>query len=169
MENENTSHTARKTVAKMNMPRFVPSEISPFDTPAIQAIVREKPSARSIATADVHPRIRSVSRYATTAGSVGVGVPGAGIRKTAWKDSVPTNTRAPRRIPESSTSVFIETPRGGMGGGVGYGAYAGGGAAGPGACKPFLLLSGWRVRSDKGFLSRRWPDFAGRRISGAKT
>src|SRR5438876_972843 len=134
MENENTSHTARKTVAKMNMPRFVPSEISLFDTPAIQAIVSEKPSARSIATADVHPRIRSVSRYA----------------KTAGKDSVPTNTRAPRRIPESSTSVFIETPRGGMGGGVGYGAYAGGGAAGPGACKPFLLPSGWRVRSDKG-------------------
>src|SRR5207245_1853886 len=127
MENENTSHTARKTVAKMNMPRFVPSEISPFDTPAIQAIVRQKPSAR-------------------TAGSVGVGVPGAGIRKTAWKDSVPTNTSAPSRIPESSTSVFIETPRGGMGGGVGYGAYAGGGAAGPGACKPFLLPSGWRVR-----------------------
>src|SRR2546428_11874204 len=122
MENENTSHTARKTVAKMNMPRFVPSEISPFDTPAIQAIVRGKPSARSIATADVHPRIRIVSRYATTAGSVGVGVPGAGIKKTAWKDSVPTNTRAPSRIPESSTSVFIEARRGGSGGGVGYGA-----------------------------------------------
>src|SRR3989441_5810324 len=144
MENENTSHTARKTVAKMNMPRFVPSEISPFDTPAIQAIVREKPSARSIATADVHPRIRSVSRYATTAGSVGGGVPGEGIRKTAWKDSVPTNTRAPSSIPESSTRVFIEARRIGSGGGVGYGAYAGGGPAGPGASKAFLLPPGWR-------------------------
>src|SRR2546422_2984452 len=133
MENENTSHTARKTVAKMNMPRFVPSEISPFDTPAIQAIVREKPSARSIATADVHPRIRIVSRYATTAGSVGVGVPGAGIKKTAWKDSVPTNTRAPSRIPESSTSVFIEARRGGSGGGGGYRAAARRGARGPAA------------------------------------
>src|SRR3989475_10252717 len=133
MENENTSHTARKTVAKMNMPRFVPSEISPFDTPAIQAIVREKPSARSIATADVHPRIRSVSRYAATAGSVGGGVPGKGIRKTAWKDSVPTNTRAPSRIPESSTSVFIETRRGGSGGGGGGGAEPGGGGGGGGA------------------------------------
>src|SRR2546428_726836 len=102
MENENTSHTARKTVAKMNIPRFVPSEISPFDTPAIQAIVSEKPSARSIATADVHPRIRIVSRYATTAGSVGGG------------------------------------------------AYAGGGPAGPGASKSFLLPSGWRLRPDKG-------------------
>src|SRR2546427_11535910 len=108
MENENTSHTARKTVAKMNMPRFVPSEISPYDNPAIQAIVSEKPSARSIATADVHPRIRSVSRYAATAGSVGGGVPGKGIRKTERKDSVPTNTRAPNRIPEYSSSVYIE-------------------------------------------------------------
>src|SRR3989475_12791745 len=137
MENENTSHTARKTVAKMNMPRFVPSEISPFDTPAIQAIVREKPSARSIATADVHPRIRSVSRYAATVGSVGGGVPGEGIRKTAWKDSVPTNTRAPRRIPESSTSVFIETRRGGSGGGGGDAAEparGGAGARAPQAC-----------------------------------
>src|SRR3989454_6556387 len=107
MENENTSHTARKTVAKMNMPRFVPSEISPFDTPAIQAIVREKPSARSIATEDVHPRIRSVSRYAATAGSVGGGEPGQGIRKTAWKDNDPTNTQAPSRIPESSPRVCI--------------------------------------------------------------
>src|SRR2546426_12299774 len=149
MENENTSHTARKTVAKMNMPRFVPSERSPFETPAIQAIVREKPSARSIATADVHPRMRIVSRYATTAGSVG-GVPGAGIRKTAWKDSVPTNTRAPSRIPESSTRVFIEARRIGSGGGGRYGAYAGGGPAGPGASKSFLLPSGWRLRPDKG-------------------
>src|SRR2546428_14012619 len=150
MENEHASHTARKTVAKMNMPRFVPSEISPFDTPAIQAIVREKPSARSIATADVHPRIRSVSRYAATAGSVGGGTPGAGIRKTAGKDRVPTDTRAPSRIPESSTSVFIETRRGGSGGGGGYGAYAGGGAPGPRASKSFLLPSGWRLRPDKG-------------------
>src|SRR2546427_6020374 len=137
MKTENTSHTARKTVAKMNMPRFVPSEISPFDTPAIQAIVREKPSARSIATADVHPRIRSVSRYAATAGSVGGGVPGEGIRKTAWKDSVPTNTRAPSRIPESSTSVFIETRRGGSGGGAGDAAEparGGAGARAPQAC-----------------------------------
>src|SRR3989442_5230312 len=150
MENKNTSHTARKTVAKMNMPRFVPSEISPFDTPAIQAIVREKPSARSIATADVHPRIRIVSRYATTAGSVGVGVPGAGIKKTAWKDSVPTNTRAPSRIPESSTSVFIEARRGGSGGGARYPAYSRGQGAGPGASKSFLRPSGWRLRPDKG-------------------
>src|SRR2546422_1376633 len=143
MENENTSHTARKTVAKMNMPRFVPSEISPFDTPAIQAIVREKPSARSIATADVHPRIRSVSRYAATAGSVGGGVPGEGIRKTAWKDSVPTNTRAPRRTPESSTSVFIEARRGGSGGGGGDGGYARGGA--PGARAPPVFPPAPRV------------------------
>src|SRR2546425_4497133 len=150
MENENTSHTARKTVAKMNMPRFVPSEISPFDTPAIQAIVREKPSARSIATADVHPRIRSVSRYAATAGSVGGGVPGKGIRKTAWKDSVPTNTRAPSRIPESSTSVFIETRRGGSGRGGGYGADARGGGPGPPGPQAFLLPSGWRVGAAKG-------------------
>src|SRR3989454_7432530 len=150
MENKNTSHTARKTVAKMNIPRFVPSEISPFDTPAIQAIVSEKPSARSIATADVHPRIRSVSRYAATAGSVGGGVPGKGIRKTAWKDSVPTNTRAPSRIPESSTSVFMEARRGGRGGGGGYGAYAGGGAPGPRASQCILLPSGWRLRPDKG-------------------
>src|SRR5256712_1286330 len=150
MKKKPRSHTASKTVAKLTMPRFVPSEISPFDTPAIQAIVSEKPSARSIATADVHPRIRSVSRYAATAGSVGGGVPGEGIRKTAWKDSVPTNTRAPSRIPESSTSVFIETRRGGSGGGVGYGAYPAGGAAGPGASKSFLLPSGWRLRPDKG-------------------
>src|SRR2546426_12826230 len=141
MENENTSHTARKTVAKMNIPRFVPSEISPFDTPAIQAIVSEKPSARSIATADVHPRIRIVSRYATTAGSVGGGVPGEGIRKTAWKDSVPTNTRAPSRIPVSSTSVFIETRRGGSGGGGGERGERRGGAGrprGPRALPPAL-------------------------------
>src|SRR3989442_7695745 len=130
MENENTSNTASKPVAKMNMPRFVPSEISPFDTPAIQAVVREKPSARSIATADVHPRIRIVSRYATTAGSVGVGAPGTGIRKTAWKDSVPTNTRTPSRTPESSTSVFIEARLGGSGGGVGYGGCVGGRGSG---------------------------------------
>src|SRR3989449_3981247 len=151
MENETPSHTARKTVAKMNMPRFVPSEISPFDTPAIQAIVREKPSARSIATADVHPRIRIVSRYATTAGSVGVGVPGAGIKKTAWKDSVPTNTRAPSRIPESSTSVFIEARRGVSGGGVGYGAYAGGGAGRPGRAPALLPPPGRGVVAAEGF------------------
>src|SRR2546426_4869336 len=131
MENENTSHTARKTVAKMNIPRFVPSERSPFETPAIQAIVSEKPSARSIATADVHPRIRIVSRYATTAGSVGGGVPGEGIRKTAWKDSVPTNTRAPSRIPESSTRVFIEARRIGSGGGGRDGGHARGWAGAP--------------------------------------
>src|SRR2546425_2606036 len=99
MENENTSHTARKTVAKMNMPRFVPSEISPFDTPAIQAIVREKPSARAIPTADVHPRIRSGSRHPAAAGSLGGGVPGEGIRKAAWQDSVPTHQTAPSRTP----------------------------------------------------------------------
>src|SRR2546422_2506725 len=157
MENENASDTARKTVAKMNMPRFVPSEISPFDTPAIQAIVREKPSARSIATADVHPRIRSVSRYAATAGSVGGGVPGKGIRKTAWKDSVPTNTRAPSRIPESSTSVFIEARRGGSGGGGGYGADAGGGAGRPRGPQAILPAPGRGVWAGKRFLGRKKP------------
>src|SRR2546428_603675 len=76
---------------------------------------------------------------------------GDGLRgSVSWTDSVPTNTRAPSRIPESSTSVFIETRRGGSGGGVGYGAYPGGGAAGPGASKSFLLPSGWRLRPDKG-------------------
>ncbi len=109
---EKMSHTARKTVANTKIPRRVESESSPRDPPAIQAIATENETARSIVTTDTQPRVRIVSRYAMTAGSVGTGHPehGTGIKSAAWNDSVPAKMRTPRNNPITRTKLFGEMP-----------------------------------------------------------
>src|SRR5438128_9895421 len=102
---EKMSHTARKTVANTKIPRRVESESSPRDPPAIQAIATENETARSIVTTDTQPRVRIVSRYAMTAGSVRTGHPahGPGVKSAAWNQRCTPELRSRRHNPNIST------------------------------------------------------------------